>query len=117
MQFTRITRRITRWSSLLLTAIVAAACVWMGIRLWPRQLPKIREPEPTVFLCDGRVGIAMPTDVLMARVGDYGALQTRISTSTGYAREKPWNRGFCRFAAGWTVRTAANFSSGSITTY
>ena len=47
-------------------------CVFIGYRIWPRKLPAgTNQRMPIVFVRDGALGIALPTDALIADVGQY----------------------------------------------
>lgn len=66
------TDRRALWIFAFLIAL-AGACGggWIGYRVWPRQLPPLVMKGPQVFVQDGELGIALPTDILTAQVGDY----------------------------------------------
>lgn len=52
--------------------VALAAAAWTAWRTWPRKLPYVKRPGPAgIFFRNGQIGIAAPTDVLMADVGNY----------------------------------------------
>jgi hypothetical protein len=76
----RVGRRLI-WIAVCLVAVAAlSASGWIAYRTWPRPLPVLAPPKiPRLFLHDGKIGIALPTDVLVAELGDYTRpLQARL---------------------------------------
>lgn len=51
---------------------LALLCGWIAYRTWTRKLPASAQLKVAkVFVRDGELGIALPTEVLAAEVGDY----------------------------------------------
>ncbi len=60
------------WIFAFLVALGAASgSGWIGYRVWPRKLPPLVMKGPQIFVQDGKLGIALPTDILTAQVGNY----------------------------------------------
>ena len=60
------------WIFAFLVALVAASGGgWIGYRVWPRKLPPLVMKGPQIFTQGGKLGIALPTDILTAEVGYY----------------------------------------------
>lgn len=56
----------------LLSFLVIAVLIWGTVRFWPRKINVIVNPKlPVVFFHGGEIGIALPTEVLVAQVGAY----------------------------------------------
>jgi hypothetical protein len=65
-------RRLIWIAIVLVFLAVLAAGGWIAYRTWPRPLPVIAPPKiPRLFLAGGKIGIALPTDVLVAEIGEY----------------------------------------------
>lgn len=60
-----------------LGVVALAAAAWTAWRTWPRKLLYVKRAGPGgIFFRNGQIGVAAPTDVLMADVGNYeSALQ------------------------------------------
>jgi hypothetical protein len=60
------------WMVSCLATTIAILCVCIAYRIWPRKLPAgAHQKMPIVFVRDGALGIALPTDALIANVGEY----------------------------------------------
>jgi hypothetical protein len=76
----RVGRRVV-WIAVCLVALGALSIGgWIAYRTWPRPLPVVVPPRiPRLFLHDGKIGIALPNDVLVAELGEYDRpLQARL---------------------------------------
>lgn len=68
-------RRATIWSTALLFVVALALACWIAYRTWPREFHAPAQTQfPRVFLHDGRLGIAMPAQALVADFGTYGTV-------------------------------------------
>jgi hypothetical protein len=72
--------RPIKWLATLLMLLAISGSGWICYRTWPRKLPHTTGSKfPEIFFEDGRLGIALPTDALVAEVGDYNnALNTYL---------------------------------------
>lgn len=64
-----------KWIAICLAALAVLSGVWLLFRVWPRQLPARLEPAlPRVFVKQGKLGLALPAQVLVAKVGEYSRI-------------------------------------------
>lgn len=64
--------RTLKWLLGILVICALVLTTWLLIRLWPPKLPAHVRPEPPkVFFERGKLGLALPTQVLVATVGNY----------------------------------------------
>jgi hypothetical protein len=71
-RLSRAGRRVV-WTAVCLVVLATlAGAGWIAYRVWPRKLPLVATPRAEkISLRGGKVGIALPADVLVAEVGDY----------------------------------------------
>ena len=66
-------RRATKWFAALLLLVLLAVTGWITYRTWPREFHAAAQTQfPRIFVKDGRLGIAMPAQALVADFGPYG---------------------------------------------
>jgi hypothetical protein len=72
--------RAAKWFAALLLLAGLGPAGWIGYRTWPRKLPAPPPRRfPKIFFADGHMGIALPTEALVADLGPYGdALNTYL---------------------------------------
>lgn len=65
--------RATLWSAALLLLVALAVAGFIAYRVWPREFYAPAQTQfPRIFVNDDRLGIAMPTQALVADFGPYG---------------------------------------------
>ena len=83
-------RRAAKWLFVLLLLAALGVSGWIGYRTWPRPLRAAAQTQfPKIFFKNGRMGIAMPAEALVADFGPYGdTLNTYLYLSLVRSRKE-----------------------------